>query len=82
MHDDREGLVKRSAELDTREGGLPALIASSPMANHKRRRPQQRRAGCLLCKPQKLPALKKAERRRDRRNALTHELRATLESSR
>lgn len=29
------------------------------MANHKRGRPKQRRAGCLLCKPQKLPALKK-----------------------
>ncbi len=28
------------------------------MANHKRRRPKQRRAGCLLCKPQKLHALR------------------------
>jgi hypothetical protein len=24
------------------------------MANHKRRRPKQARAGCLLCKPNKL----------------------------
>lgn len=24
------------------------------MANHKRKRPKQRRAGCLLCKPNKL----------------------------
>jgi len=48
------------------------------MANHKRRRPKQRRAGCLLCKPQKLPALKKAERMRTRRDALNHELRAML----
>jgi hypothetical protein len=31
----------------------------------------------MLCKPQKLPSLKKAERRRDRRDALLHELRAT-----
>jgi len=52
------------------------------MANHKRRRPKQRRAGCLLCKPQKLPSLKKAGRRRDRRDALVHEHCATLGSSR
>ncbi|MGO9833296.1 MAG: hypothetical protein ACLP1X_03690 [Polyangiaceae bacterium] len=44
------------------------------MAHHKRRRPKQRRAGCLLCKPQKLPSLKKAERRHARRDALLHEL--------
>jgi hypothetical protein len=50
-----------------------------PMANHKRRRPKQRRAGCLLCKPQKLPSLKKAERRRERRNAFRHESHATQE---
>ena len=37
------------------------------MANHKRRRPKHRRAGCLLCKPQKLPANKKADRRRAER---------------
>jgi hypothetical protein len=47
------------------------------MANHKRRRPKQRRAGCLLCKPYKLSSLKKAERRRGLRGALLHELRAT-----
>jgi len=47
------------------------------MANHKRRKPKQRRAGCLLCKPQKLPSLKKAARRRSRRDALRHEIRAT-----
>lgn len=46
------------------------------MANHKRRRPKQRRSGCLLCKPQKLSSVKKAERRRGRRDALLHELRA------
>lgn len=49
------------------------------MAHHKRGRPKQRRAGCLLCKPQKLPSRKKAERRRSRRDALLHELRATQE---
>jgi len=27
--------------------------------NHKRKRPKSRRAGCLLCKPQKLPANKR-----------------------
>jgi hypothetical protein len=47
------------------------------MAHHKRRRPKQRRAGCLLCKLQKLPAQKKAERMRTRRDVLNHELRAT-----
>jgi hypothetical protein len=47
------------------------------MANHKRGRPKQRRAGCLLCKPHKLSSAKKAERRRSRRNAMLHELRAT-----
>jgi hypothetical protein len=52
------------------------------MASHKRKRPKQRRAGCLLCKPQKLPSLKKAERRRDRREALHHELGATHEQTR
>lgn len=29
------------------------------MANHKRGRPKQRRAGCLLCKPHKLSSAKK-----------------------
>lgn len=47
------------------------------MANHKRGRPKQRRAGCLLCKPHKLTSAKKAERRRGRRDAMLHELRAT-----
>jgi hypothetical protein len=46
------------------------------MANHKRGRPKQRRAGCLLCKPHKLSSAKKAKRRRDRRDAMLHEMRA------
>jgi hypothetical protein len=52
------------------------------MANHKRKRSKQRRAGCLLCKPQKLTSLKKAERRRGKRDAFRHELCATMESRR
>lgn len=52
--------------------------ADCTVARHKRKRPKQRRAGCLLCKPQKLPALKKAERKRARHGALVHELRATI----
>jgi len=32
------------------------------VAHHKRKRPKQRRAGCLLCKPQKLTANKKSAR--------------------
>lgn len=38
-----------------------------PMANHKRKRPKHHRGGCLLCKPQKLTANVKAQRRRDHR---------------
>jgi hypothetical protein len=34
--------------------------------HHKRKRPKQRRAGCLLCKPNKLNAAKTAERMRQR----------------
>jgi hypothetical protein len=36
------------------------------VANHKRKRPKHRRAGCLLCKPSKLTANKKADRARAR----------------
>jgi hypothetical protein len=35
---------------------------------HKRKRPKQRRAGCLLCKPSKHPAVKTADRMRARRH--------------
>lgn len=41
--------------------------------NHKRRRPKHRRAGCLLCKPHKLQANGKAERRKDRERAFRAE---------
>lgn len=40
----------------------PSLGRQSVVAHHKRRRPKQRRAGCLLCKPQKLTANKKSAR--------------------
>ena len=43
------------------------------MAHHKRRRPKHRRAGCLLCKPSKLTANKKAERARAARAWRRHE---------
>ncbi len=43
------------------------------MANHKRRRPKHRRAGCLLCKPSKLTANKKADRASARRDWRRHE---------
>lgn len=29
------------------------------MANHKRRRPKNRRSGCLMCKPHKVNGVKK-----------------------
>jgi hypothetical protein len=32
------------------------------VANHKRKRPKHRRAGCLLCKPSKLGTHKTADR--------------------
>ena len=37
------------------------------MAHHKRKRPKHRRAGCLLCKPSKLNAIKTADRAKARR---------------
>lgn len=46
------------------------------MANHKRRGPKSRRVGCLLCKPSKLPANKKADRARGRREAFRVERQA------
>lgn len=49
------------------------------MAHHKRKRPKHRRSGCLLCKPNKLTAIVKAERRKDRRLSLSHE-QAAVES--
>jgi hypothetical protein len=36
--------------------------------NHKRKRPKQRRAGCLLCKPNKLNDMKTAERLKAKRD--------------
>lgn len=41
--------------------------------NHKRGRPKQRRAGCLTCKPHKLPANAKAERRKITAGAIAAE---------
>ena len=41
--------------------------------NHKRKRPKHRRAGCLLCKPNKLQANVKAQRRKDRERAFRNE---------
>lgn len=43
------------------------------MAHHKRKRPKHRRNGCLLCKPQKLTANAKAERRHRQRDWIRHE---------
>ena len=43
------------------------------MAHHKRKRPKDRRSGCLLCKPQKLTANAKAERHRSRQESFEYE---------
>jgi hypothetical protein len=45
----------------------PSLRRWPDVANHKRRRPKHHRAGCLLCKPNKLTANKKAGRTSARR---------------
>lgn len=42
--------------------------------NHKRHRPKHRRSGCLLCKPHKLQANVKAQRRKDLKRAIQNEL--------
>ncbi len=44
------------------------------MANHKRRRPKSCRSGCLLCKPQKLPANKHGDKAKARRVAFKIEV--------
>ncbi len=41
--------------------------------NHKRKRPKERRAGCLLCKPSKLGVHKTADRMKARREWWRHE---------
>jgi hypothetical protein len=50
------------------------------VAHHKRKRPKHRRGGCLLCKPQKLTANAKAERRRSSKISLQHERAADHET--
>jgi hypothetical protein len=52
-------LPRLDSELEPQE--------AATVAHHKRRRPKHRRAGCLLCKPSKLTANKKADRARERR---------------
>jgi len=44
--------------------------------NHKRRRPKQQRAGCLLCKPSKATFNVKADRRKAAKQWREHERRA------
>jgi hypothetical protein len=56
------------------------LCDPASMAHHKRRRPKHRRSGCLLCKPQKLTANAKGERRRSREASLEHERAADEEA--
>ncbi|HET7454131.1 MAG TPA: hypothetical protein VFJ76_01260 [Solirubrobacterales bacterium] len=48
--------------------------------HHKRKRPKHRRGGCLLCKPQKLTANAKGERRRSEQMSLQHERTADQEA--
>ena len=50
------------------------------VAHHKRKRPKHRRGGCLFCKPQKLTANAKGERRRSERMSLQHERTADQEA--
>lgn len=41
--------------------------------NHKRRRPKNRRAGCLMCKPWKANGAKKTNPRRQEKRARVNE---------
>jgi hypothetical protein len=49
------------------------MCEALPVAHHKRKRPKHRRGGCLLCKPQKLTANAKGERRRAEQMSLQQE---------
>jgi len=53
---------------------VPHDLEESAMANHKRRRPKSCRSGCLLCKPQKLPANKHGDKAKARRVAFKIEV--------
>jgi hypothetical protein len=64
-HDGWEGVTETVAGRN--------LCQTESMAHHKRKRPKHRRNGCLLCKPHKLTANVKAERRRGRREWTRHE---------
>lgn len=50
------------------------------MAHHKRKRSKHRRSGCLLCKPHKLTANAKGERRHSRQASLDHQRAADEEA--
>jgi len=53
------GRVRPSARaIDV--GALPINAQRETMANHKRKRPKNRRAGCLLCKPWKVNGFAKS----------------------
>jgi len=43
------------------------------MANHKRKRPKNRRAGCLFCKPQKANGAKNKDKASVKRQLQTEE---------
>lgn len=50
----RSHLIKSSAPALKGLGAILRRVAYASPMNHKRRRPKSRRAGCLLCKPNKL----------------------------
>lgn len=54
---------------DTAGGGGQEVL----MANHKRKRPKNQRAGCLFCKPWKGNGCKRIEPRRQVRRAAVSE---------
>lgn len=49
------------------------LTSWIPWLITKRKRPKHRRSGCLLCKPHKLTANAKSERRHQERGWIRHE---------
>jgi hypothetical protein len=77
MQSDRESLHREgSSDQFSRRTCRPMSTMMGVKGNHTRGRPKQRRAGCLLCKSHKLSSAKKAPRRRGRRDAMLHEMRA------
>ena len=85
MHDHRGiselGWLSESPSWIQRVGGLPALIASSRWRITSEGDPSSAAPAACCASRRSCPRSKKAERRRDRRDAFAHELRASTRTS-